>query len=75
MTWLEGTARTVPTEAFDVATMTAHVAQILVDDDDCRATLRHLCRALVAGGRLSSTPAIRVPGSGSAGTHASLARP
>jgi SAM-dependent methyltransferase len=52
VTWVEGTARSLPAAAFDVATMTAHVAQFLVADADWRATLGDLCRCLVPGGRL-----------------------
>ena len=52
VTWLEGTARSLPTADFDVATMTAHVAQFFVADEDWRATLQDLCRCLVPGGRL-----------------------
>jgi hypothetical protein len=39
--------------AFDVAVMTAHVAQFLVEDGDWRGTLRDLHRALVQSGRLA----------------------
>jgi SAM-dependent methyltransferase len=52
VTWVEGTARSVPAADFDVATMTAHVAQFLVADEEWRAALRDLCRCLVPGGRL-----------------------
>ena len=52
VTWVEGTARSLPTADFDVATMTAHVAQFLVADEEWRATLRDLCRCVVPGGRL-----------------------
>jgi len=52
VTWLEGTARSLPTTDFDVATMTAHVAQFLLADEDWRATLHDLYRCLVPGGRL-----------------------
>ena len=52
VTWLEGTARSLPTAEFDVATMTAHVAQFFVADEDWRATLDDLYRCLVPGGRL-----------------------
>ncbi len=52
VTWIEGTAATLPEEAFDVALMTSHVAQFLVDDDEWRAALAGLRGALVPGGRL-----------------------
>jgi ubiquinone/menaquinone biosynthesis C-methylase UbiE len=50
--WIEGTAASVPTLAFDLALMTSHVAQVFVEDTDWSDTLRHLARALVPGGRL-----------------------
>ena len=53
VTWLEGTARSLPAAGFDVATMTAHVAQLFVADEDWRATLQGLGRCLVPGGRLT----------------------
>ena len=52
VTWLEGTSPILPDAAFDVAVMTSHVAQFLVDDDAWAATLADLRRALVPGGRL-----------------------
>ena len=52
VTWFEGTARSSPTAAFDVAAMTAHVAQFVVAEEEWRATLQDLCRSLVPGGRL-----------------------
>ncbi len=52
VTWVEGTSRVVPTAAFDVALMTSHVAQFLVDDEQWHGTLGDLRRALVPGGRL-----------------------
>jgi SAM-dependent methyltransferase len=53
VTWIEGTAGNVETDAFDIALMTAHVSQFLVDDDAWAATLADLARALVPGGRLA----------------------
>lgn len=52
VTWVHGTSEVLPDAAFDVAVMTAHVAQFLVNDDDWHGTLRDLRRALVPGGRL-----------------------
>ena len=51
--WVEGTARSAPEAAFDIALMTSHVAQCFVDDDEWRGALVELRRALVAGGRLA----------------------
>ena len=53
VTWLEGTARSAPAAAFDIALMTGHVAQVFVDDDEWTGTLAELRRALVLGGRLA----------------------
>lgn len=53
VTWVLGTARSAPRAAFDIALMTSHVAQFLVDDDEWSAALADLRRALVAGGRLA----------------------
>lgn len=53
ITWLEGTARSAPAAAFDIALMTGHVAQCFVDDDEWAGTLSELRRALVQGGRLA----------------------
>lgn len=50
--WIEGTSEAAPDAAFDVAVMTAHVAQFLVEDEEWRRTLADLRRALVPGGRL-----------------------
>jgi SAM-dependent methyltransferase len=51
--WIEGTFGALGEAAYDVAVMTAHVAQFLVDDDeDWHGTLRDLHRALIPGGRL-----------------------
>lgn len=51
--WVEGTSDVLGEAAFDVAIMTSHVAQFLVDDAEWHATLRSLHRALVPGGRLA----------------------
>ncbi len=53
VTWVEGTSRELPDAAFDVALMTSHVAQFLLDDEDLAATLADLRRALVPGGLLA----------------------
>lgn len=51
--WVEGTSVVLDEGTFDVALMTSHVAQFLVDDADWHATLGSLHRALVPGGRLA----------------------
>ena len=49
--WVEGTAAAAPWEAsFDLATMTGHAFQVLVTDDDLRASLAAICAALRPGG-------------------------
>ena len=53
ITWLHGTADLLPAASFDLALMTSHVAQCITEDAAWAATLRHLRRALVAGGRLA----------------------
>ncbi|HKG52171.1 MAG TPA: class I SAM-dependent methyltransferase [Actinomycetales bacterium] len=52
VTWIEGTSRVLPEDAFDVAVMTSHVAQFFVSDEDWREVLGDLNRALAWGGRL-----------------------
>jgi 2-polyprenyl-3-methyl-5-hydroxy-6-metoxy-1,4-benzoquinol methylase len=52
VTWVEGTSQSLAEAAFDVAVMTSHVAQFLVDEEDWRGTLGDLRRSLVPGGRL-----------------------
>lgn len=62
VTWLEGRADALPSAAFDLALMTGHVAQFLTEDGEWEATLAHLRRALMPGGRLifdSRDPAAR----------------
>jgi SAM-dependent methyltransferase len=51
--WVDGTSVVLGEATFDVALMTSHVAQFLVDDADWHATLSSLHRALVPGGRLA----------------------
>lgn len=54
VTWIDGTSSQIPEgEAFDVAIMTAHVAQAINDDGDWHRTLADVNRALVPGGRLA----------------------
>lgn len=53
VTWIEGTSSALPDGAFDAAVMTSHVAQLLVDDEEWRATLADLARALRPGGVLA----------------------
>ncbi len=52
VTWIEGKSPVLPDAAFDVAVMTSHVAQFFVSEDEWRAALADLRRALVPGGRL-----------------------
>jgi ubiquinone/menaquinone biosynthesis C-methylase UbiE len=62
VTWIEGIAAAAPSEAFDLALMTSHVAQVFVGDEEWTETLDDLARALVPGGRLafdSRDPAAR----------------
>ncbi|WP_327029530.1 class I SAM-dependent methyltransferase [Micromonospora sp. NBC_01740] len=53
VTWVEGTSAVLPDRSSDVAVLTSHVAQFLVDDDEWARTLADLARALVPGGRLA----------------------
>lgn len=50
--WVLGTSSAVASQSFDIAVLTSHVAQFLVDDGAWRQTLGDLHRALVPGGRL-----------------------
>ncbi|MEV4290651.1 class I SAM-dependent methyltransferase [Nonomuraea bangladeshensis] len=50
--WIHGDARTLPPMAADLATMTANVAQAIVEPDDWAAALDGVRRALRPGGRL-----------------------
>ncbi|MGW5157104.1 class I SAM-dependent methyltransferase [Nonomuraea wenchangensis] len=50
--WIHGDARALPPMAADLATMTANVAQAIVEPDDWAATLDGAHRALRPGGRL-----------------------
>ncbi|TVU58274.1 methyltransferase domain-containing protein [Paenarthrobacter nitroguajacolicus] len=63
VTWIDGTSAQIPEdEVFDVAIMTAHVAQAITHDADWSRTLADVHRALVPGGRLafdSRDPAAR----------------
>lgn len=52
VTWIVGTAPDVPPMQADVATMTANVAQVLVDDASWLATLRAIRARLRVGGAL-----------------------
>lgn len=51
--WLHGTAEQLPSQSFDLVLMTAHVAQVFLEDDDWQQLLREVRRALVPGGRLA----------------------
>ena len=62
ITWIVGTSSSLPDASFDTAVMTSHVAQFFVTDDEWRAVLTDLHRALVPGGRIafdSRDPAAR----------------
>lgn len=63
VTWVEGTSAAIlESESFDVAIMTAHVAQAINDDGDWSRTLADIHRALVPGSSLvfdSRDPAAR----------------
>lgn len=62
MQWQVGTAAGLPTAAFALAQLTSHVAQVISDEAEWLATLHHLHRAVVPGGRLafdSRDPAAR----------------
>jgi SAM-dependent methyltransferase len=51
--WVAGTAASMTVDGeFDLAIMTGHAFQVLVGDDDLRASLGAIRRALVHGGRL-----------------------
>jgi SAM-dependent methyltransferase len=52
VTWILGTSADAPTDAFDVALLTSHVAQLFVADDEWSAVLADLREALVLGGVL-----------------------
>lgn len=53
VTWQVGTSAILPDAAFDLALMTSHVAQFIVDDGEWAATLNDLRRSLVPDGRLA----------------------
>jgi SAM-dependent methyltransferase len=50
--WIHGTAATLPPMQVDLATMTANVAQAIIDPPDWEATLRGVHSALRPGGHL-----------------------
>ena len=63
VTWLVGDSRAVPEARFDLALMTAHVAQAIWQDGAWKRTLHDLAAALVPDGRLafdSRDPAARI---------------
>jgi SAM-dependent methyltransferase len=52
--WVAGTAASMPFEGeFELAVMTSHAFQVLVDDDELRASLAAIRRALAGGGRFA----------------------
>lgn len=50
--WIHGTAADLPDAAFDLVSMTGHVAQYFLDDRAWAEVLQQIARALVPGGRL-----------------------
>lgn len=52
VTWIVGTVEQVPDSGFDLAAMTANVAQVFLTDDEWRSTLAATARVLRAGGML-----------------------
>lgn len=52
VTWIHGTVVDAPAAAFDVALMTSHVAQFIVEDDEWDELWAHFGRAVVSGGRV-----------------------
>jgi SAM-dependent methyltransferase len=52
VTWLEGSTKVLPANAFDAALMTSHVAQFFVTDAEFATALADLSRALRPRGRL-----------------------
>ncbi len=50
--WIHGDARTLPPMQVDLATMTANVAQAIVDPLEWEGTLRGICEALRPGGHI-----------------------
>jgi len=52
VSWIVGDATTLPQLQVDLATMTANVAQVFVDDEEWMATLDGIHRALRTGGHL-----------------------
>jgi SAM-dependent methyltransferase len=66
--WVAGTAASMAFDGeFDLAIMTGHAFQVLVGDDEVRASLTAIRRALVDGGRFVFETRIRSHGRGSAG--------
>lgn len=66
--WIAGTSAQIPEgEVFDVAIMTAHVAQAIHDDGEWSRTLADVHRALIPGGGWPSIPGTRLPAHGKAG--------
>jgi ubiquinone/menaquinone biosynthesis C-methylase UbiE len=52
--WVDGTAASMAFDGeFDLAVMTGHAFQVLVGDDEVRASLRAIRRALADGGRFA----------------------
>jgi len=66
--WVHGDATSLPPLQVDLATMTANVAQAIVDPLDREATLRSLYAVLPPGGTSSSRRATRHTRPGSSGT-------
>jgi SAM-dependent methyltransferase len=52
--WVDGTAASMAWDGeFDLATMTGHAFQVFIDDDELRASLAAIRRALADGGRFA----------------------
>ena len=51
--WVVGTSSDLPSARFDVAVLTSHVVQLLVDEDEWRRSLADLWRSLVPGATLA----------------------
>jgi hypothetical protein len=52
--WMAGAAASMTSEnEFDLAVMTGHAFQFLIDDDELRTSLAAICRALVDEGRFA----------------------
>lgn len=53
VTWQEGYAGGMPADWADLVTMSGHVAQVFLTDDEWKGTLREIHRGLTSGGTLA----------------------